>query len=141
MTSIKTLNNRGRAAAEAFRELQDIIEATAPLADDLDDKKKLLHEAILEAWDSGVDLSDYLAGGDGFKYEDLLVRIKVAVHMVPDDSDDVELNKLLSRQAKLTEEQKIVKAKIKARQDILLAQGKLSTHMSKIVPSYTKIAL
>ena len=140
MTKITKLDRIGRQAAEQYRELADFKDAMKPVETEFNDTKTTLHQTIVEMWDSDVDLSNYLAGSDGFLFEDLQVRIKVAVHKVPCDVDDKQLTSIDEQLAKTAEKLEVLKARRKARMDVLKAEGKLNERMSKIVPTFTKTA-
>ena len=137
--TLRQLLNKGRTAAERWRECDDALTLLQDTyGDPYEDARNVLNDKLLLAEGEGFDLRGNFQGKkNAFKYPDLNAQIVVRIHTVFGGHET--LTALEEKKAELLKEAKVVDAHIKAVQTELLIKKQIRSSTHKITTAFKSL--
>lgn len=134
--SLKNLLDRGRTAAERWRECDDAIASMQDAyGQPYDDARSVLTSDLTVAEAEGFDVKQFSGKKNPFRFEDINASITVKIYKKPSAHEDLDaMDKEISEFEK---ELKVLKAKRKALIEELLLHEKIVNNTDKIVTAFS----
>ena len=146
MTTHAQIKRRGQATADAFCELQQILDAATPFANELDEAKASLVEALNDesVIQGDTNLDDYKGDDSAFKFPEqglnIVIQPRYSLVLSPTEPEPKALALAKDRIAKYETALKKAKLDLKNEEEKLVVSGKATRVVKSIGLALRKIA-